>query len=234
MSSTPDLTGLGHATGDSPAPTKAHQGGEGAEGGDPGQARNSGATGRQPGQRWPLAVGFGASLLLVGFIAYAVTRSQATPKFAASKLTVVANGKLATAFRLPRLGSGPPVALASLRGKPTVVNFFASWCPDCRQELGAFGAVSTLDKNTVNFVGVDVNDTNGTLARRLLTTAGITYPVGVDASGTIARDFEITNLPVTYFLNARGRVLGETFGAQSRSSLAGAVRLLVTLSHRSG
>lgn len=136
-------------------------------------------------------------------------------------------GSVAPDFSLPRLGGGPPVRLVAFRGRPTVVNFFASWCPDCRAELGAFGAISRATRGTVNFVGVDANDTNPGLARRLLAEAGASYPVGTDPNGTVtSTKYVSTHLPVTFFLDAKGRVVGEAYGAQSRSSLRHWVAIL--------
>ncbi len=163
--------------------------------------------------------------LAAAFVAYAVTSAESrgsatSPTFPKSALAVLPAGRPAPAFRLARLGGGAPVSLASFRGKPVIVNFFASWCPDCRQELGAFGAVSRLDGSKVSFVGVDTNDPDPRLAERLLAKAGVRYPVGVDPDGTVAStSYDIAYLPVSYFLTGSGRVVGAAYGAQSRSSL---------------
>ncbi|MCU1495719.1 MAG: Redoxin domain protein [Acidimicrobiaceae bacterium] len=178
-------------------------------------------------ERWPKVVAIVAGLGLAGFIAYAVTSASSHKTNPTVGVAVISKGKSAPLFTLPRLGGGSQVDLAGFRGKPTVVNFFASWCPDCRSELNAFGTVSSADKSKVNFVGVDSNDTNSALARKLLASAGATYPVGVDANGSIASEsYVIVALPVTYFLDAKGRVVGETFGAESRSKLEQSVALL--------
>src|SRR5205807_6251162 len=58
-------------------------------------------------------------------------------------------------FDLPALSGGARVRLVEFRGKPTVVNFFASWCTACDQELPGFSRLSLALKGRVNFVGVD-------------------------------------------------------------------------------
>jgi len=101
-----------------------------------------------------------------------------------------------------------------------VLNFFASWCADCRAELSAFGAVSRSTGSKVAFVGVDTNDQNPSLARALLTHAGADYPVARDQDGTVSSgSYAISALPVTFFLDSSGRIVGEAFGAQSRAGL---------------
>lgn len=211
MSCTPDLSAPGLEEAGAPRQGRGRQ--------DPGAARS---------ERWPKLLAAAALLLLVGFIAYAVTSAQQhRPASSPSTLPALSSGKPAPAFSLARLGGGAPVDLASYRGKPTVVNFFASWCPDCRAELGAFGAASRADGSKVNFLGIDSNDSDAALARRLLATAGATYPVGVDPNGVLASTkYAISYLPVTFFLDAKGRVVGEAYGTQSQASLDRWVALL--------
>jgi thiol-disulfide isomerase/thioredoxin len=156
------------------------------------------------------------------FVGYAVSAARSRPvgQFPVSKLTVLPKGTPAPGFRLARLGGGPEVELASFRGRPTVVNFFASWCTDCRAELHAFGQVSRAYSARVHFVGVDTNDSNPQLAQRLLAAAGDRYPVGLDPKGVVASSkYSIAFLPVSVFLNAKGDVVGETYGAQTVPSL---------------
>ncbi|HVC24940.1 MAG TPA: TlpA disulfide reductase family protein [Acidimicrobiales bacterium] len=186
--------------------------------------------GRRP-RRWPIAVAAVLLVLVAGFVAYAVSSASRTAAPVGAGLPTVPTGKVAPTFSLPRLGGGAPVSLAAYRGKPAIVNFFASWCVDCRAELAAFGAVSSADRGVVHFVGVDANDTNLSLARSLLAHAHATYPVGIDANGTVASEkYVIAALPVTYFLDSSGRVAGEVFGAQSRASLESWVAKLTSRS----
>lgn len=198
LSVTPDLTGTRH---EAPAGV--------ADGGTPGRRA-----------RWPLALVLVAAVGLAAFVVYAVTSAGRAKPPVGSGLPTVPAGRVAASFSLPRLGGGAPVTLAAFRGRPTIVNFFASWCADCRAELAAFGAVSRTDGRRVNFVGVDANDTNLTLARSLLAHAGARYPVAIDANGSVASGrYLVTALPVTFFLSSSGRVVGEVFGTQSRGTL---------------
>jgi thiol-disulfide isomerase/thioredoxin len=175
----------------------------------------------KPGERtwkWLAAL---AALFLIGFIAYVATRPS-SPRPSAYPVTPPATlpiGSRAPAFVLPRLGGGPPVAVADAGGEPSIVNFFASWCPNCQAELSAFAALSAQLAGRVAIVGVDSNDLNGAAAQLLLAGAGATYPVAVDADASLATSYRLNALPVTYFLDAEGRVVHAAFGAQSLASL---------------
>lgn len=159
---------------------------------------------------------------LVGFIVFVVVHAQGDqparsfPQTRPSSLPV---GAHAPGFSLPRLGGGPLVSLATAQGEPAIVNFFASWCTDCRQELRAVASAAAALRGGVATIGIDTSDTDGATAERLLANAGATYPVGVDPDATTASSYRITGLPVTFLLSAKGEVLGVKFGPQTEESL---------------
>lgn len=183
---------------------------------------------------WRTAGAVGAAgAVIAGLVAYAVTpRPSAT--IAATRpagvsersqgvgagLPELASGRRAPAFSLPRLGGGAPVTLAAEHGRPVVLNFFASWCTDCRHELRAFATVWQRQHNRVAFVAVDTNDHDPAMARSLLRQAGDGYPVGVDPTASVANGkYLVEALPATVFITASGRISSEVFGAQTVHSL---------------
>jgi cytochrome c biogenesis protein CcmG, thiol:disulfide interchange protein DsbE len=162
---------------------------------------------------------------LVGFIVFVVARGPTHPAQVGSSAleaappSLLAPGTAAPAFSLPNLQGGDTVSLSAFRGKPVVVNFFASWCRDCRAELAAVATVARESTGRVGVLGVDSNDTSEAAADRLLSAADATYPVGVDAHATVATQYLVQALPVTYFLNATGHVVGAALGPQTVHSL---------------
>lgn len=128
-------------------------------------------------------------------------------------------GRLAPAFQLPQLGGGGPVSSGAFAGTPLVVNFFASWCPNCIDEMKTFASVSAQAQGRVAFVGVDSNDPDQSAARTIRAQAGVRYPVGVDSSADTAVAYWVVALPTTVFIDRHGRLLGEAFGIQSTSQL---------------
>ena len=174
-----------------------------------------------------------AAACLVGFIVFVAVRDPhksnrvlGVAGLEAPRPATLTAGTPAPLFALARLGGGAPVTLDSFRGRPVIVNFFASWCPDCRAELGAMATVATQYAGHVAVVGVDSNDSSTTQAQALLTAAHAVYPVGVDATAQVAVTYLLTALPVTYFLDSRGRVVGTAFGPQTAASLRTWVRRL--------
>jgi peroxiredoxin len=169
-----------------------------------------------------------AGLCLVGFVAYVVasggratrgTTDGSHATFPSSPPAMLKIGSTAPSFSLPRLGGGDPVTLAGYAGVPVMVSFFASWCPHCREELADFATVARQQSGKLAVIGVDANDGPGGAAQPLLAQAHASYPVAVDAQGSVARRYLLSALPVTYFLDRTGRVRGAAFGAVNTALL---------------
>jgi thiol-disulfide isomerase/thioredoxin len=166
-----------------------------------------------------------AGAALVGFVVFVVVRGPSHPATSGTAALesppppTLKPGATAPAFSLPPLGGGDAVSLASFRGKPVIVNFFASWCPDCRAELDAMATVARRSVGHVAVIGVDSNESSDAAATQLLKAAHATYPVGLDNSAKVATRYLIEALPVSYFLNAQGQVVGAALGPQTLTSL---------------
>lgn len=131
----------------------------------------------------------------------------------------------ALAIELARLDGGGRVSLAGLRGRPVVVNFFASWCAPCRRELPAFQSVSSRLGPKVAFLGVDHQD-NRDGGLEMLAAAGVSYPSGYDPDGKVAAGYGLFGMPTTVFVDAGGRRLETHTGEMSQEQLERAIRRL--------
>ena len=107
---------------------------------------------------------------------------------------------------------------AELKGTPVVVNFFASWCQPCRDEMPDFAAVHDEVGADVRFVGVNVTDGEAE-ARRLLEETGVDYTVARDPSGSLSEAFGVVNMPSTFLLDAEGRIASSHPGALTADEL---------------
>jgi cytochrome c biogenesis protein CcmG/thiol:disulfide interchange protein DsbE len=121
-------------------------------------------------------------------------------------------------FTMTLFGGGQ-LSLSELRGQIVVLNFWASWCPPCRDEAAALEAVSRqYEARGVSFVGVAYKDTD-LAARDYLQEFGVTYPNGPDSEGRIARAYGIQAAPETFFVDARGEIVDVFIGPLSEERL---------------
>lgn len=149
-------------------------------------------------------LGLFATLLLLGWM---VMQKGAPP---------LANGN-APDFELQSF-EGKVYKLSELRGKPVVVNFWASWCIQCRDEAAELQAAWTKYRDQGLIVlGVDYVDTESE-AKKYIAEFKITYPNGPDIGTRISKAYRITGVPETYFITREGKVLsgndstGRAFG----------------------
>jgi thiol-disulfide isomerase/thioredoxin len=111
------------------------------------------------------------------------------------------------AVTLPCLGGGRPVDVAGLRG-PLILNFWASWCGACREEMPALAAYAK-SQSAVKVVGVDFLDPHPDSALKLATSSKVSYPLVSDPAGHLDRAAplpHLSGLPMTVFLDARGDI----------------------------
>ena len=132
----------------------------------------------------------------------------------------------APAFTLAPLGgSGQRISLSQYRGKPLIVNFWASWCSPCQQETPLLAQWYKQQHGRVDLVGLDENDSAAD-ALKFAHAKGITYPIGTDAALAAASAYGVTGLPQTFFLNAQHRIVDRVYGAVTEAALAKGVRLM--------
>jgi cytochrome c biogenesis protein CcmG/thiol:disulfide interchange protein DsbE len=133
-------------------------------------------------------------------------------------------GAVAPAFTLRRLDGPGKVSLASYRGKPVVLNFWASWCEPCKSEANVLERDWTSYRNRgVVFLGVDYHDLS-TDARRFVRAHALTFTMLEDGSGKVTGSYGISQVPETYVLNRQGRVVAHLAGPITDPQFAGEFR----------
>jgi cytochrome c biogenesis protein CcmG/thiol:disulfide interchange protein DsbE len=120
---------------------------------------------------------------------------------------------------LPSAVLQPPRAtLASLRGKPALINFWASWCDPCRGEAPELERLNRSLHGTARLVGVDYTDEEDA-ARSFIRQYGWTFPVLSDPDGIYGARYGFTGLPTTIVLDSRGRIVQTLRGPQTEADL---------------
>jgi cytochrome c biogenesis protein CcmG/thiol:disulfide interchange protein DsbE len=168
-----------------------------------------------------MAVGGILGVVVIASIALWQAESSSSP--ASSDPLVGRTGQPAPAFTLPSLSNlGQNVSLAAFRGRPLVVNFWASWCIPCRTEMPLLEQAFQAEHGRVQFLGIDANDTQGA-AKAFLDQVHVTYPAASDANGSVATQFGLFGLPTTLFISASGTVVGRYIGQLHSDTLQAAL-----------
>jgi len=120
-------------------------------------------------------------------------------------------GNLAPDFILKTL-DGKQMQLSSFRGeKAVVVNFWATWCPPCREEMPAFEDLFVNNKNKLTILGVDLQESEETI-RKFLLEIPVTYPLLLDPNADVKALYNVFTQPVTYFIDKDGIIIDKKFG----------------------
>jgi cytochrome c biogenesis protein CcmG/thiol:disulfide interchange protein DsbE len=166
-----------------------------------------------------------AALLLAACAGPSTTPSPArpSPTTAAPNGTPPAVAPGALRVAMDGFAGGPGFTLPDdLRGRPLVLNVWASWCTPCRTEMPVFQAVYLQVRDRVGFLGVDYLDQEDA-ARRLVAETGVTYPLAADPRGQAGAKLGVTGLPTTLFIGADGVLRGRRAGEMNASQLRDAI-----------
>ncbi len=152
-------------------------------------------------------------IVLIGVCAALVAAVIAIDSTAGHK-TKAAAPLPAPTFTLPSLRDpAQQVSLSAYRGRPVIVNFFASWCGPCRQETPLLARFYRASRGTVVIIGVDADD-KAAAARRFVQAYGVSYPVAFESAPAIADAYGVSTIgiPETFFLDSRHRIVRRILG----------------------
>ena len=127
-------------------------------------------------------------------------------------------GRAAPPFSLAPVGGGAPVSLASLRGRPVVINFWATWCVPCFEEHAALTAASRTFRE-VQFLGVVYEDDEAR-TQAFLAQRGSSYPALMDPEGRSAIAYGVFGVPETFFIDGEGQIVDKYVGPLNRGTIA--------------
>lgn len=107
---------------------------------------------------------------------------------------------------------GTTVSLASLRGRPVIVNFWASWCVPCRAEFPLLRSeLETHAADGLQILGITFKD-QPDAASAFLAASGATWPTVVDADGRMAAAYRVVAPPQSYFIDRQGVIRSMQIG----------------------
>ena len=135
-------------------------------------------------------------------------------------------GSAAPAFRLTSL-EGREISLEALRGRPVVLNFWASWCVPCREEAPLLEAAKTSYASAdIAIVGVLYAD-EPAAARDFTATYGLTYDSAMDPDGRTAVDYGVFGIPETIFITRDGTIGHRQIGPVTEPELRRQLDVLI-------
>ncbi len=113
--------------------------------------------------------------------------------------------------------------LNGLRGKPVVLNFWASWCLPCIMEAKDLERTYQEYKGEVEFIGINIKDDTVEKALKFLEEFGVTFPQVRDNTNQIAIYYKITGIPNTFLITKEGEIVKQIFGATTEAALSKAI-----------
>lgn len=168
-------------------------------------------------------IGFGILLVVVAaFVAVFVSGMKNDPRAVPSPLV----GQPAPDFHLATLDGGE-VSLSEHRGKPVIVNFWASWCVPCRDEVDLLRTITeTYADRSLVVLGVNIQDEIEN-ARKFVEQTKATFVHGVDEGGKVSIDFGVYGVPETFFVDAEGRIAHKIVGPVTARSMTEGLRMIL-------
>lgn len=151
---------------------------------------------------------------------YTGTRSENGQVYAAEP------GALAPLFTLAS-ADGPDLALDALRGRPVILNFWATWCGPCAVEMPELQRLQDTFGDALTVVGVNTGESRA-IVQAWADDRDVTFPLVLDTSNRVAAAYQLRGQPTTFVLDADGRIVDILYGPSSFTDLSRRVEPLLT------
>lgn len=187
-----------------------------------------------PAQRRGLVALAISALILLGLIGLLAARLVTASQAVSTSSFYALVGKPAPDFTATLYtggngqASGQSFHLAAMKGKPVVLNFFASWCSPCTEEAPNLNAGwrQYAQRDGVVFLGIVYQDTRQS-ALTFAQQEGVPYAIGADPTGSTAISYGVTGPPETIFINREGIVVSKYGGPLDAGSLARSIEAIL-------
>lgn len=148
-------------------------------------------------------------------------KSEATMKEVIAKNGIEV-GKNAPDFELSKL-DGTKVKLSDLKGKKVILNFWATWCGPCQQEMPDMEAFYKKHKDGVEILAVNYTVSEGAngeeKVKRFAEEKGITFPVLLDKDITVTTTYKVITIPTSYFVDTKGVIQDKFIGPMTQKEM---------------
>ncbi|HKK00899.1 MAG TPA: TlpA disulfide reductase family protein [Desulfuromonadales bacterium] len=158
-----------------------------------------------------------SSLLLILLVASAALADSSAVPLAPTGATLGVAAPDITVYDL----KGHPTTLSSLRGKVVFLNFWATWCPPCREEMPSIDRLYEVFGDNPDFVMLAVNgeERGKETVPAFLKKNPHSFPVYLDPDGAAQHAYDVTGYPETYIIDKNGILVGKVLGGNDWSSV---------------
>lgn len=158
------------------------------------------------------AIGAG---ILAGLVLFAIFQQLNTADeplaIEASKATTgIGAGMVAPNFTLKNL-AGEEVSLKDYRGKKVMVNFWATWCPPCKEEMPAMEKFYKENSKEVEILAVNLDPQNN--VKGFVEENGLTFPILLDKEGRTQQTYSVISIPTSLIIDEQGLIIKKQIGS---------------------
>ncbi|MEK5391268.1 MULTISPECIES: TlpA family protein disulfide reductase [Heyndrickxia] len=114
--------------------------------------------------------------------------------------------------------NGKSIDLSAFKGKKVILNFWAAWCPPCKEELPELVKFYNEHHSDVELIGINIESSKAQVMD-FMKKYDITYPIIMDNKETISNQYEIQPIPTTYVIDEKGMIMNKQIGAVTYNHL---------------
>ncbi|MBC7542371.1 MAG: TlpA family protein disulfide reductase [Candidatus Sericytochromatia bacterium] len=158
--------------------------------------------------------------LIAGFVL--ATGVMAAPALAADP-------KPAANFSLPNADGGKPIKLSDYKGKVVILDFWATWCPPCRQEIPDFVSLQKqYGAKGLQIVGIALDQEGADVVKPFAKENHINYPIALDTKSSVPALYGgVRGIPTTFVIDRKGNIVKKFVGAESRAKFEAEIKALL-------
>ncbi len=123
-------------------------------------------------------------------------------------------GNIAPDFTLKDL-KGSEVQLSKLRGKKVMINFWATWCPPCRQEMPEIEKFFQEKKEDIEILAINIDGGAPKNVAEYIKKMKITFPVVLDEKDRVNERYKVMTIPTTFFVDENGVIINKYYSVMS-------------------